>query len=546
VKHAVKHATKHAAWMFASAGFLLGSRALADDTFSYDPPGVLVPGSGDGRADDHVYVPGLRFPIETGPAYLNSQVWGHGGNNGPGGGQCDPENRQYPWHDNYCETRSWDMPLCPAGTGHQGQDMRAGTCEKDTHWVVAGADGTVSHIGSYTVYVTTDDGTRLDYLHMGSVQVNVNDVVKRGDRLGKVSNVFGDTPTTIHLHFNIQQNVEGIGTVFVPPYMSLVAAYQAQVNTPPEGELQSATCERVRGAARDPDAASEPTDLIVSAGGPWDDVSAVRFGATADRPSAALCDGAATCAHGFDEMLPVLLLDGKDRDVHVYAVDTGADGAPVELAKSPAAVACAAFSTKDRQRRLIDGDALFETWEFSLFFDQLPLAIDDVEDLTKGKPLPAEPQLIASEDGSAHWIFDGAERRAISDDAMFAFRLDPASAEVWSAAQVSGAEEGLPWPSRPVLVQGKGKALYLLDVGPDTPAPTGGVGSAGGGGGGGEGGSGSGGSAPVGCACRTTQEPQSPAGSAVFAFALGLLAMRYPRRRERATRELRAFERHPR
>ena len=29
----------------------------------------------------------MRFPMEEGPAFANSQVWGHGGGSGPGGGQ---------------------------------------------------------------------------------------------------------------------------------------------------------------------------------------------------------------------------------------------------------------------------------------------------------------------------------------------------------------------------------------------------------------------------------------------------------------------------
>jgi murein DD-endopeptidase MepM/ murein hydrolase activator NlpD len=200
--------------------------AAGGATFSYDPPGELVPGSGEGRFDENVYAPGMRFPLESGEAYLNSQVWGRGGNNGGGGGQCDAENYAYPWRDNYCETRSWDMPLCPSGQGHQGQDMRAATCEDRLHWVVAAEDGTITNVGNYSVYLTDDLGTRFDYLHMSDVAVAPGDKVKRGQRLGKVSNAFNGNPTTIHLHFNIRQNIDGIGSVFVSPYLSLVRAYE--------------------------------------------------------------------------------------------------------------------------------------------------------------------------------------------------------------------------------------------------------------------------------------------------------------------------------
>ena len=205
--------------------------------FTYTPPGELEsPGGGAtrpgaGRVDDRVYAPGMRFPIESGPAYANSQIYGHGGYMGPGGGQCTAANFAYPWHDNYCEERSWDMPLCPSGRGHQGQDIRPATCVDNTHWAVAAADGTITNIGSYSVYVTADDGTRYDYLHMepSSLVVSRGQRVTRGQRLGRVSDAFGGTSTTIHLHFNIRQNVSGVGTVYVPTYMSLVESYAALI-----------------------------------------------------------------------------------------------------------------------------------------------------------------------------------------------------------------------------------------------------------------------------------------------------------------------------
>jgi murein DD-endopeptidase MepM/ murein hydrolase activator NlpD len=207
----------------------LGCATVAGEAraqFTYRPAGELVSGSGRGRVDSTVYAPGIRFPIENAPAYLNSQVWGVGGSSGPAGGQCDARNFSYPWRDNYCETRSWDMPMCPAGVGHQGQDMRASDCRNSVHNVVAVADGTITNIGSYSVYLTTADGTRYDYLHMSNVAVTVGQSVRRGQVVGRVSNQFGGTPTTIHLHFNIRRAVSGFGSVYAPTYMSLVRAYE--------------------------------------------------------------------------------------------------------------------------------------------------------------------------------------------------------------------------------------------------------------------------------------------------------------------------------
>jgi uncharacterized protein (TIGR03382 family) len=211
---------------------LVAPAPAAAQAFDYRPPGDLSSGSGTGLHETTVFAPGMRFPMEQAPAYANSQVWGRGGSQGGGGSQCDVQNFSYPWRDNYCESRSWDMPLCPTGKGHQGQDLRAATCQKGIHWVVAADDGMITNIGSYSVYLAAGDGTRYEYLHMGDVAVRVGDRVARGQRLGKVSNEFGGTPTTVHLHLNIRQNVEGVGLVYVSPYMSLVRSYQALLGIP--------------------------------------------------------------------------------------------------------------------------------------------------------------------------------------------------------------------------------------------------------------------------------------------------------------------------
>ena len=220
--------------------------------FTYQPPGVLQAGN-TGNPEQTVLVPGMRFPIEEAPAYPNSQVYGNGGSQGPGGGQCDAANFSYPWWDNYCEPRSWSMPLCPSGKGHQGQDIRASSCANDAHWAVAAESGTITKIGSYSVYLLTPDGVQHRYLHMApsSLQVAVGQWVNRGERLGRVSNTFYDSsgnpvPTTVHLHYDIKMYVASVGaSVYVSPYMSLVKSYEELLGqeaipcatVPPEGAV---------------------------------------------------------------------------------------------------------------------------------------------------------------------------------------------------------------------------------------------------------------------------------------------------------------------
>ena len=220
-----------------SAVILLASASSAAAAgFTYQPPGDLEETNKDGRVDDQVYVPNMRYPIENAPSYANSQVWGHGGYQGPGGGQCDDANYSYPWWDNFCETRRWDVALCPSGNGHQGQDIRPSTCEDAKHWAVAAEAGTITSIGTYSMYLQADNGTRHRYLHMqrASYTVGEGDTVTKGQRLGKVSNEFGGTPTTIHLHYDLYQNVSGVGNTYVPTYMSLVESYERLLGEPAE------------------------------------------------------------------------------------------------------------------------------------------------------------------------------------------------------------------------------------------------------------------------------------------------------------------------
>ena len=219
-----------------------------DPVFSYYAPGQLIPGSGTGSPDQIVHAPDIVFPIRTAPAYLQSQVWNFGGGIG-GGDECDLRNFDYPWRDNFCETRSSNRnsPYCPVSKIHQGQDIRVGTpreCEimrgtaedeRMLHEVVAVEDGTVYEIGTYPVKLRAG-GRIYRYMHMNmdALQVAAGDVVEAGDVLGYVSKDFGGTPTTFHLHFEIIQNTVEHGWVHVAPYMSLVEAYERREQGPGE------------------------------------------------------------------------------------------------------------------------------------------------------------------------------------------------------------------------------------------------------------------------------------------------------------------------
>jgi murein DD-endopeptidase MepM/ murein hydrolase activator NlpD len=211
-------------------------------TFDHGPPGAIPTGQGKGYLDRTVWSPNMCWPLEE-AAFANSQVYGHGGGLGPvGTSQCDSANYSLPWRDNFCEARSRDTPLCAGGAGHQGQDIRPATCKKNLHWAVAAEKGVITDIGTYTVTLTASAAPHRTYrylhMQMTTLAVREGDAVAVGQKLGKVANDFGGTPTTIHLHFEMRAGVAGVTTdgkavvlhTFLPPYMSLAEAYQRKLN----------------------------------------------------------------------------------------------------------------------------------------------------------------------------------------------------------------------------------------------------------------------------------------------------------------------------
>lgn len=203
----------------------------ADPSFRYEAAGQLVPGTGSGVSSSTIYAANIRFPIAAKPTYLNSQVYGYGGYLGQhsNAGWRDPRNYAYPWHDNFCEKRGRKTPACPSGTGHQGVDIRPVDSADRKHVVVAVESGRISKVGVYSVTLSGNSGNHYNYLHMemAKLKVRLGETVKAGQPIGLVSNDFGGESTSVHLHFEVMQNVNGRGWRHVPPYSSLLAAYKA-------------------------------------------------------------------------------------------------------------------------------------------------------------------------------------------------------------------------------------------------------------------------------------------------------------------------------
>jgi hypothetical protein len=242
----------------------------ASPDFTYFAPGDLIPGTGvhgqSGRADPTVYAK-IRFPMAQPPAYAVSQSfmnWGNcdltgrvglGGRGDNATYRCrvndkplfndESKNFAYPWRDNFCEHRTYEVGQCPAGIGHQGQDIRPATClERDPadgrcepyqEDVVAVSDGVLMRSpGDLALYLLINkpgERIRVRYLHMNPKMLDAAGMVSgrkvvEGEVLGAVGDYENsEGGTSYHLHFDAQVPTRA-GWVFFNPYMTLVAAYE--------------------------------------------------------------------------------------------------------------------------------------------------------------------------------------------------------------------------------------------------------------------------------------------------------------------------------
>jgi hypothetical protein len=209
--------------------------------FTYRPVADLIAKSSHhgqgGRADPTAYSQ-IRFPLERGPAFVRSQSFGKRDKSDlPSGG--------YPWRDNFCEARSFQVGQCPAGVGHQGEDIRPapcpGTSDSEEHCdpkhqpVVAVRDGVVIRSPKQqaaTLQINTStEHIRFRYMHMNPAAMDTDGLlngrhVQEGEPIGVVSNYL-DHPngTTRHLHFDVQVFTRD-GWIWVNPYVTLISAYE--------------------------------------------------------------------------------------------------------------------------------------------------------------------------------------------------------------------------------------------------------------------------------------------------------------------------------
>jgi len=208
--------------------------------FSYRPSGDIIPNTGyrnkSGHPDVMAYAQ-IRFPLAEAPAFVRSQSYGkRDKSDGP---------TAYPWRDNFCESRSFEVWQCGGGYGHQGEDIRAADCpppgegrapcDPKQRAVVAVRDAIVIRAAkdqAATLEINSrTEHVRFRYMHMNPQALNAAGVlngrfVAEGEKIGVVSNYL-DHPagTSMHLHFDIQVFTRD-GWIWVSPYVTLVSAYE--------------------------------------------------------------------------------------------------------------------------------------------------------------------------------------------------------------------------------------------------------------------------------------------------------------------------------
>lgn len=244
-------------------------------------------------------------------------------------------------------------------------------------------------------------------------------------------------------------------------------------NHPPQGYLDSATCDGIKGWAQDPDAPASAIDVhLYFDGTPGAAVAGTEvLQANVKRDD--LCKAIGSCDHGYESAIPMSLQDGKPHVVHAYGIDTDKGDNP-ELASAKTFTCTASIPTG--VRRHIVSTASIESWKFRPFLDQVTLSDSAYASIPAGPDLPAERGAVVQAEGSPEvWLVDGTTRRHIPSPAVAErWQIDLGAVEKWSAEKLTALTVGPKLRDAPLLVRGSGPAIDLVDDDP-TAVPDAGI-----------------------------------------------------------------------
>jgi MYXO-CTERM domain-containing protein len=281
--------------------------------------------------------------------------------------------------------------------------------------------------------------------------------------------------------------------IFLP--VRLTGYVPTPPNQPPQGWLDSAACDGIRGWAQDPDAPDQALDVHLYFDSSPGDPGAQAFAVHADQHRDDLCQAIGSCNHGFSAAAPRSLLDGQPHSVRAFGIDTAGGNNPL-LAGSPQTFQCdppaPPVDALHGIKRWVTSPTVFAAWGFDWFRDLAREPDALVASFPDGPSMPDAPLVVRADGAPEVWVIDSGFRRHV---------IDPTSLSAWhfdSAVMVKTADEvnqypqGADFPAAPfVFASPSDPKVYVLDV-PFDPASMGTGGGAGANGVGGGSGNGNG------------------------------------------------------
>ena len=99
--------------------------------FTYRPSGDIIANSASASRAATSTSPPIRksaFRWKRPLAFVHSQEFRNRRSSDKPIDELAGSNTSYPWRDNFCEARSFNVGQCPSGFGHQGEDIRPAPC----------------------------------------------------------------------------------------------------------------------------------------------------------------------------------------------------------------------------------------------------------------------------------------------------------------------------------------------------------------------------------------------------------------------------------
>jgi hypothetical protein len=173
--------------------------------------------------------------------------------------------------------------------------------------------------------------------------------------------------------------------------------------------------------------------------------------------------------HGFSIPTPLYFCDAGDHSLTVLGQPADGSSAPTPITGAAKSLSCPVPPAIQGVLRHVVDPASLAAWKLDVHKSLRWITAGDRAAYAVSADLPAKPAVGTTPDGRV-WLVDGDSRRLVADArALAAWGIDDKAVAPLSDADAELAE-GLPLPTRPVLVQAVGApAIYVLDVDPAHP-----------------------------------------------------------------------------